>query len=469
MPPTTLPIVPPASEALASQFDLARRLATVFDHRGFELYLVGGAVRDALLESASMNLDFATSSPPGQTADVLEAFASHAPYRVGEKFGTIGCQVEGRHIEVTTYRSREVYATGSRKPEVEFGRTLEEDLSRRDFTMNAIAFQPITETLIDPFDGAGDLRDGVIRAVGDPSQRFLEDPLRLLRAVRFASRFQFQIEPETWAAMKAGAAAVESISRERIRDEYSQYMKSEQPAAALTLLRESGLLEHSVPELGELTRMPDHGANHALSLWDHTMRVVEDVPARLTLRWAALLHDIAKPATRTREPDGRTRFFYHEARGAVMTRRVLTGLRYQSNLIDSVTLLVETHMQIHAFSAKWSDGAVRRLCLRLGACMEEAIQLGRSDAAGHSANGTSINSPKFDELERRLGELNSEQVQKMKSPLSGDDLMGRYAMAPGPWIREVKERLLDEVLEGNLSPDDTDGAWIIADRLLAEG
>jgi poly(A) polymerase len=462
-------MISPASEALTSELDLARRLALLFDERGYDLYLVGGAVRDALLGAVSQELDFATSSPPAKTAELLEEFGSHATYRVGEKFGTIGSVLEDRTIEVTTYRSREVYAAGSRKPVVEFGRTLQEDLSRRDFTINSIALHPITGTLIDPFRGAGDLRDGTLRAVGDPSQRFAEDPLRLLRAVRFASRFQFKIEPNTWAALEGAASSLESISRERIRDEYSRYLESDRPSAAFALLRDSGLLARSVPELSELTQMPDHGPNHPLSLWDHTMRVVDAVEPRLTLRWAALLHDIAKPATQTREPDGRTRFFHHEMRGAETARRVLSGLRYPSTVVEAVSLLVETHMQTHAFSNEWSDGALRRLCLRLGSYMEEAILLARADAAGHSAVGSAFNSPKLDELERRLRELDSEQVRLMKSPLSGDDLMQRYGRPPGPWIREVKERLLDEVLEGNLRPNDEAGAWEMADRLVSNG
>jgi poly(A) polymerase len=455
--------------ALQRQLDFASRLTLAFEAQGHELYLVGGAVRDALLGSASTELDFATSSPPARTAEVLERFGSHTPYRVGEKYGTIGCSIENWTVEITTYRSREVYPAGSRKPSVEFGRTLEEDLSRRDFTINAIAFHSTTERWIDPFGGAHDLRAGVVRAVGDPTQRFREDPLRLLRAVRFAARYDFEIESVTENAMETEAGTLRSISRERIRDEYSHYLTSRRPAAALTLLRDSGLLVTSVPELDELTRMPDHGANHPLSLWDHTMRVVNAVPAHVTLRWAALLHDIAKPETRTSEPDGRTRFFHHEVRGAEIARKVLTGLRYPSKVSDSVVLLVETHMQIHAFSSEWSDGAVRRLCLRLGPYMEDAILLARADAAGHSADGTSANSPKLDELERRLRNLDSEEVQSLKSPLSGDELMRRYSRPPGPWIREVKERLLDQVLEGKLEPDDTEAAWIVADTLVTDG
>jgi poly(A) polymerase len=426
-------------------------------------------MRDSLLSLASAELDFATSAPPSQTAELLEAFAGHAAYRVGEKFGTIGTNVEGYTIEVTTFRSREVYASGSRKPMVEFGRTIDEDLSRRDFSINAIAFNPITEQLIDPFHGAEDLRDRILRAVGSPNERFEEDPLRLLRAVRFAARLQLKIESDTAIAMKRSAPALNSISRERIRDEYSRLLANDYAEAALTLLRDLSLLKHSVPELDELTRMPDHGPNHPLSLWDHTMRVVGAVPTELTLRWAALLHDIAKPATRSQEPDGRTRFFHHETRGAEMARRILTGLRYPTSDIDTVTLLVETHMQLHAFSRDWSDGAVRRLCLRLGTRMESALALARADAAGHAQDGSSVNSPKFDALEDRLKQLGSDHVQTMRSPLSGDDLMRHYSRPAGPWIRVVKDRLLDEVLEGTLSQDDPDAAWAVADRAMREG
>lgn len=299
-------------------------------------------------------------------------------------------------------------------------------------------------------------------------ERFREDPLRLLRGVRFAARLHLQIEESTALAMQRMAPALAGISRERIRDEYTRLLESDYAVAALTMLRDFGLLEHSVPELEELTRMPDHGVNHPLSLWDHTMRVVAAVPAELEIRWAALLHDIAKPATRTREPDGRTRFFHHETLGADVARRVLTGLRYPGTVVDAVAMLVETHMQLHAFSRDWSDGAVRRLCLRLGERMGAALELARADAAGHSVDGTSMNSPKFDELERRLHDLGSEQIQIMKSPLHGDELMEHYSRAPGPWIKKVKDGLLDAVLEGSLQPDDKGAAWAIADGILEE-
>lgn len=463
-----LPAPSASAETFNAQLDHAWHLSKFFAENDRELYLVGGAVRDALLGQVSDELDFATSASPTYTAELLEAFGSRKPYRVGEKFGTIGGFVGEVPVEITTYRSREVYSSGSRKPEVEFGTSLEDDLARRDFTINAIALDLAADRLIDPFLGAADLRNRVVRAVGEPSRRFVEDPLRLLRAVRFAARFEFEIEAETWNAMQTCGHALSSISRERIRDEYSRYLQGVRPSVALALLRDSGLLAESVPRLVELTKMPDHGANHPLSLWDHTMRVVDEVAPRLPLRWAALVHDIAKPATRTHEPDGRTRFFHHESRGAELARQLLTSLRYPAHMIREVALLVETHMQIHAYSAEWSNGAVRRLHLRLGANMNDAILLAQADAAGHSARGAPGSEAKFDALKARLSTLDSAQMHDLQSPLRGNDLMNRYGRAPGPWIRAVKARLLDEVVDGTLRADDEAGAWLIADRMLKD-
>jgi poly(A) polymerase len=357
---------------------------------------------------------------------------------------------------------------GSRKPQVRFGRTLLEDLSRRDFTINAIAEDPASGDLIDPAGGAADLAAGMIRSVGSPEERFREDPLRLLRAIRFATRYSFEIEAETWRAMRESAGTLQSISRERIRDEWSKILTGPSPDRGLTLLRDSGLLAASVPQLLELTRMPDHGPRHPLSLWDHTMRVVSAVPSLLVLRWAALLHDIAKPATRVHELDGRPRFFHHEEVGADMARQVLGGLHYSNSEIADVALLVETHMHLHAYTDAWSDGAVRRLTLRLRSLTQPAILLARADASGHTiGNAPSANAPKFDRLEERIRALDGPK-EVLRSPLTGDDLMRRYDRPPGPWIRLIKDALLDEVIEGRLGPDDRDRALAIADRLISD-
>lgn len=447
--------------------DLARRVARAFRGSDREIYLVGGAVRDLLLHVPVQELDFTTSASPPQIAAIIEPLLEAGPFRMGERFGTVGGILAGLPIEITTFRSAELYRSGSRKPDVQFGSSVLEDLGRRDFTINAVAADVESGDLIDPYGGVEDLRRGIIRCVGDARHRFEEDPLRLLRGVRFATRLDFTIDPDTWSALCATAERLLTISRERIRDEYGKILCGPRASRGLTMLRDSGLMEQSVPELLELDRMPDHGPRHPLSLWDHTMRVIDGVPLQPRVRWAALLHDVGKPATRSLEPDGRIRFFHHEEIGARIARDVLSGLRYSSDFVAHVVLLVGTHMQMHAYSEEWSDGAVRRLMLRLGDLLPDALQLARADAAGHGLDGHGENAPKFDALEARVEALNNATVQGLASPLSGDDLMARYSRPPGPWIRTIKEALLDEVVEGRLRPDDRAGAWIIADRLAS--
>jgi poly(A) polymerase len=446
--------------------DVCGRLTRAFRELGEEIYLVGGTVRDRLLGRPSPDFDLATSAHPDVILAVVEGLHLGRPYRIGEKFGTIGLQFDEQRVEITTYRSAERYLAGSRKPEVRFGTSLLEDLRRRDFTVNAMAAEPLTGRVIDPLGGVQDLRAYLLRAVGEPADRFAEDPLRLLRAVRIAAELGFVIEPATWRAIVESAGELQIISRERVRDEYSRILEGRDPVKGLTLLRDGGLLVHSAPQLLELTRMSDHGPRHPLSLWDHTMAVVTAVPSDLVLRWAALLHDIAKPATRTIEPDGRPRFFHHEEVGAEMARAVLTSLRYPKNLIDEVVLLIETHMQIHSYSGEWSDGAIRRLCIRLGALLPAATVLARADGAGHSSTGTASNAPKLGDLERRIRQLGEDGRTPPRSPLSGDDLMRRYGRPPGPWIKAIKSRLEDEVIDGRLEPDDTKEAWKIADSIV---
>ena len=454
------------AEAQGESYAVARRLAQAFWAEGEELYLVGGAVRDGLLGIHDLDIDLATTALPNTIVRIGRSRGLGKPHLVGEKFGTVGLEKGGGMIEITTYRSEETYPLGSRKPSVKFGRTLLADLSRRDFTVNAMAQDLLTGALIDPLHGKPDLEAGLIRAVGDPAARFREDPLRLLRAVRFATRLAFSIEGQTWQALERAAPWLESISRERVRDEYTKILTGPDPVRGFTLLRDSTLLQHSVPELLELTRMQDHGPRHPLSLWDHTMRVVAEVPPKLTVRWAALLHDVAKPATRTHEPSGRPRFFHHEELGARLAREILYGLRYGNQVVESVSLLIETHMQLHSYSPEWSDGAVRRLMLRLGRSLGDAILLARADAGGHTVGSPSGNRPKFDHLEARIHGLGRDRVETLQSPLTGNDLMERYERPPGPWIRRIKEALREEVLEGHLAPDDRDGAWKISDRLI---
>lgn len=447
---------------------LGKRLGCDFRLSGFQLFLVGGALRNELLATGVRELDFATDARPDQVASILDEIPAATVYRVGEKYGTIGVVWGDSRAEITTYRSGEKYQVGSRKPAVEFGRTLLEDLSRRDFTINAMA-RPVETNIgdadiVDPFGGRADLQRRLIRAVGDAHDRFKEDSLRLLRAVRFASMLSFEIEPQTWQAMKETAPTIQTISRERIADELNLMLTGLQPSHAMTLLRDSGLLEQAIPQLGELDRMPDHGPRHALSLWAHTMRVLAAVPADPITRWAALLHDIAKPETRSFDPDGRIRFYQHEDIGARRTVEILRSLRMSNDLTSSVCELVATHMQLHAYSEEWSDAAVRRLSQRLEPNFQRALDLAKADATGHGDTSWGIS--KIDALEERARRLR-EQAPEVKSPLNGNELMEHYGWEPGPWVGELKDALTEQVLEGRLRYDDKESAWKEADRIIS--
>jgi len=456
-------------------------IADAFQVAGFELYVVGGVLRDELLGLQHDDLDFATNARPEDIVGVLETIAELTIYRVGEQFGTIGAVLEGSRAEITTYRSSESYTEGSRKPDVKFGLSIEEDLSRRDFTVNAIArvagpqlsgsknrssaTVPFVGDLIDPCNGRDDLRRRNIRSVGDPDERFREDPLRLLRGVRFAAALDFTIDAATWESMLRSAPRLKRISRERIADELNRMLIGPAPTRAFTLLREGGLLRHSVPQLLDLDAIQDQGPHHAYSLWDHTFRVVESVGPDPISRWAALLHDVAKPETLSRDPDGRVRFFGHEDLGAEKAERILRSLRMSNETIDSVRSLVRSHMQVHQYNAEWSDGAVRRLAWKLGTNFDRAIDLALADAGGHSENPW--NRSGVEQLARRAMAA-TEAVPSSVSPLDGEALMARYNRPPGRWIRTVKETLTDAVTEGTLRSDDIEVAWRIADVAEAD-
>ncbi len=456
--------------------NVLRLVADAFSSADLELYLVGGALRDHLLERPVHEWDFATNARTNEILSTLEMAGetNHwaqpwSIYRVGEKFGTIGLVANGERAEITTYRSSESYPEGSRKPSVIFGSGIEEDLSRRDFTVNSMAIRAQsflegdTSGLIDPYGGRDDLAARLIRSVGAPHERFREDPLRLLRAVRLAAQLGFSVEARTWAAMADRAQLLSSISRERIADELTRMLTGPDPARSLTLLRDSGLLQAAVPDLMILDAMPDHGPRHPMSLWDHTMLVVEGVEPDPISRWAALLHDIGKPETRTFDERGRIRFFQHEEVGAKRAAEVLRSLRRSNELVESVHDLVETHMQVHQYTPEWSDGAIRRLCEKLGPNFAKAIDLAKSDVRGHRETTWGVTGAA--ELEERAAQLQA-QLPSVQSPLTGVVLMERYRRPPGPWIGEIKDRLTEMVRDGALLPGDLERAWEIADAIV---
>jgi poly(A) polymerase len=443
------------------------RLARAFAADGRSLYLVGGCVRDALLDIEVHDYDLTTDAIP----DVVKRLIKKAEpkcsiYDVGEKFGTIGAVFGGDVFEITTYRS-ETYTPGNRKPEVEFGTSLEGDLARRDFTINAMARPAAGGELVDPFGGQRDLQAQIVRAVGDPDERFAEDPLRLLRAVRFSAQFGFRIEPETRAAIARCADSLQTISAERIAQELNKILASPRPSGPIRELCDLGLMRHIVPEFVELREPSRTSARHK-DTFEHTLMVMDRAPRVLTVRWGAMLHDIAKPRTMTVDDD-EVHFYGHEIVGERLARRILTRLKYDRATIDRVATLVFMSGRINSYEGEWTDGAVRRLARDAGDALEDLFLLSRSDVTSKRPERVAAAERRVDDLRERYLVLQEEEdIAKIRPPIDGDDLMELFDRPPGPWIRPIKDHLLELVLDGELAPDDRDTAIAIARRLFDE-
>lgn len=432
--------------------DALGRLRTSFQSADKSLYLVGGSVRDALLGRPGIDADFTTDAPPPEVRRLLAAARPENVYAIGEKFGTICATFEGHTVQVTTYRG-EQYNPRSRKPEVTFGVSLREDLARRDFTVNAMAQNLLTGEIVDPYGGRDDLRLGIIRAVGDPDERFAEDPLRLLRAARFAATLAFTIERQTMVAIQARAGDLQHISRERVAEEMNKILLSERPSAGLRLLIELDLMRYIIPEVLPMVGMKRTAERRHKDVFNHVLQVVDRSPPTLELRWAALLHDIAKPATFSYR-DGEVHFFGHEVLGAQWARDILNRLHFDRATVDAVSALVARHMRINTYN-DWSDGAVRRFMREAGDQLDDLFALSRADITSHRFERVRAVLANVDSLEERCRELAAQaEIDKLHSPLDGYELMRMFDRPPGPWLGKVKNYLLDLVLDGELDQDD---------------
>jgi poly(A) polymerase len=452
--------------------DIIITLAEAFGARRKQLYMVGGTVRDVLLHRGQSNdSDLATDARPDEIKQIVAPTHPNAVVLVGERFGTVRLHYGSDIVEITTFRS-EQYNPESRKPEVCFGNDLAEDLRRRDFTINAMARHPLTGQIIDLFGGRQDLENHLLRAVGDePDKRFEEDPLRLLRAVRFAAQLNFSLEPATTRALINQAGTLQKISRERIRDEMNKLLVSEHPALGIDLLTELGLMQWIIPEVLELrdvSQQPQR-AGRSKDVYAHVLRVVERSAPELHSRWSALLHDIAKPRTRSTE-DGKVHFFGHEEIGAHMARDILRRLHFDRDFIESVSRTVQLHMRANAYTTDWTDGAVRRLMLDSGDSLPYLLDLSQADITSYHVDKVSRAVARVSELTLRCQHLKEEAERvPLKSPLDGIELMELFGREPGPWLRPVKEHLLGLVIDGLLASDDKAEATRIArDFLQAE-
>ncbi|MCX7624582.1 MAG: CCA tRNA nucleotidyltransferase [Thermomicrobium sp.] len=446
--------------------DINDRLARAFTAAGHELYLVGGVVRDLLLGRPVTDLDYTTSAQPEETKRLGQAAGADSIYTVGEAFGTIGLVFAGVVVEITTYRT-EWYPTADRRPAVRFGRSLLEDLARRDFTVNAMAVHAVTGELVDPYGGLRDLERRVIRAVGDPRERFREDPLRMLRAARFAAQLGFDVETETREAMRELAAELQRVSVERIAMELDRLLVAPEPDRGLEFLRETGLLPFVLPELVPLAE--DVADRRHKDVWRHTLLVVRQSPPRLAVRWAALLHDAAKPMTRTVDEQGEVHFFGHEVKGAELARKALRRLRQEKALVERVARLVELHLRPAAYDETWTDSAVRRLMVEAGDLLEDLLDLVAADVTSARAWRRREARARIERLRAHIRRLEEEAaLAQIKSPLDGNELMAIFGLPPGRWIAKVKNYLRDLVIEGELAPGDKETARILAERWLAE-
>ena len=433
---------------------VATELGERFRLAGHELYLVGGAVRGLLMgrDDPNLDLDFATDAVPAETTKILRGWAMPL-YLVGVKFGTVGGRRDGRDLEITTFRE-EVYAQEHRKPSVTFGRDLRTDLSRRDFTVNAMAVRLPEGEFVDPFGGVKDLAAKRIDTPLDPEIAFSDDPLRMLRAARFASQLDLTPAPRVVDAIERMRDRLVIVSAERIADELSKLLRSPSPAVGLELVVRTGLADEFLPEVSALRLEQDPVHKHK-DVFHHTLAVIDKCDRDdLTLRLAAMLHDIGKPKTREITPDGVT-FHHHEVVGARMARARLQALRYPSSIVEDVERLVELHLRFHGYT-EWSDSAVRRYVRDAGPLLDRLNQLTRADCTTQNPFKAKKLEALQDDLEERIARLAGEEnLQAMRPPLDGTQVMERLGVEPGPVVGRALEMLMEVRLErGPIEPDE---------------
>jgi poly(A) polymerase len=438
---------------------VAVELGQRFAEAGHALHLVGGSVRDALLGRLGDDLDFTTSAPPTAVKELLAGWAE-TTWDTGIAFGTVGALRQGFRLEVTTYRA-EAYEPGSRKPAVDFGSSLHDDLLRRDFAVNAMAVAlpdwRAPEAFVDPFGGLDDLAAGVLRTPGPPETSFGDDPLRMLRAARFASQLGFAVDPALVAAMTAMADRMEIISVERIAAELAKLVCGQAPRAGLQLLVDTGLAAWVLPELPALRLEIDEHHQHK-DVYEHTLQVLErairleeDGPD-LVLRLAALLHDIGKPRTRRHEAGGGVSFHHHEVVGAQMARKRLKALSFGKDVVEPVCLLIELHLRFHGYGAQgdsaWTDSAVRRYVTDAGEQLGRLHKLVRSDCTTRNRRRAQALASSYDDLERRIAELaEREELASIRPDLDGHAVMALLGIPGGPLVKRALAHLTELRME----------------------
>ena len=429
-------------------------IGRLFEAAGHELSLVGGPVRDLFVGRVSPDLDFTTDATPDQTLAVVAGWAD-ATWEVGRDFGTIALRKGEETIEVTTYRA-EAYDPDSRKPIVAFGTSLNDDLYRRDFTMNAMALRLPSLELVDPYGGAADLEAGIVRTPGTPASSFSDDPLRMMRAARFASQLKVGVAPEVRQAMADMAERITIISAERVRDELVKLINGADPRAGIDLLVDSGLADRVLPEVSALKLEVDEHHRHK-DVYQHSLQVLEQaaelesgqdgpVPGPdFVLRFAALMHDAGKPATRRFEPSGAVSFRHHDVVGSKLVKKRMRELRFDNDTIKAVARLVELHMRFYGYGeAGWTDSAVRRYITDAGPLLQRLHRLTRSDVTTRNRRKAERLAFAYDDLEQRIEEiLAKEELESVRPDLDGQAIMAILGLRPGPVVGRAYKHLLE--------------------------
>ncbi|HWU45297.1 MAG TPA: CCA tRNA nucleotidyltransferase [Humibacter sp.] len=460
------------ADSLARLRDIAEspvvaRLAGAFADGGQQLSLVGGPVRDALLGRSVHDLDFTTDARPDRILELLKPVAD-AWWEIGRAFGTIGARIDGETVEITTYRS-DRYDGETRKPEVSFGDSLDGDLVRRDFTVNAIALRLPEVVLVDPAGGVDDLLRRVLRTPISPEVSFGDDPLRMLRAARFAAQLGFTVSDDTIAAMREMADRIEIVSAERVRDELVKLLSSDHPREGIRLLVDTGLADRVLPEIPAL-RLEIDEHHHHKDVYEHTLTVVEQAidyererhPGEapdVVLRLAALLHDIGKPATRRLEPGGVVSFHHHDIVGAKLARKRLRALRFDNETIAAVSRLIELHLRFFGYAdGAWTDSAVRRYVRDAGDQLERLHELTRADVTTRNRRKADRLGFAYDDLEQRVLVLQQqEELDAVRPDLDGTDVMRILGLKPGPEVGAAMRFLLELRLdEGRLGTEEAE-------------
>ena len=445
-----------AISTLTKQAPEATNLAIAFKAAGFKLALVGGPVRDAILGRLGNDLDFTTDAHPKDCEKILNKWADSV-WDIGAAFGTVAGKKGDITVEITTYRS-ESYEADSRKPNVEFGKTIEADLSRRDFTINSMALELTTNepTFIDLYNGVGDLQSKLIKTPGKPEDSFSDDPLRMMRAARFMSQLNFTIDPAVITAIKSMTSRLEIISAERIRDEFTKIIMSDNPRLGITLLVETGLADIFLPEIPKLKLEIDEHHHHK-DVYEHTLTVLEQAIAlesrlggpNLTLRLAALLHDIGKPKTKELIAGGGVSFHHHEVVGSKLCKERMKKLRFDNHIIKDVAQLVFLHLRFHGYgNGEWTDSAVRRYVRDAEELLIHLHLLTRADCTTRNQKKAEGLAKTYDQLEERIALLmEQEELNKIRPDLSGEQIMEILSIKPSPAVGKAYDFLLELRLE----------------------